>query len=546
MLFGLIKLTWFDITTVGLTLVTIVSVQILNAIWSSIDDKTASSSSSPPTSSDNNGVRKSLKINELKSLMSNDSTTTNDSNTNTATTTNGKLQKQQSEQIENVSLSTTSSSLSTQNSPPPPPPPLPPLLSSFSLSSLSSPASSYPINVRNSVSYLFNGNGVSIPSIHPTTSIPDNLSDEYHEDEDTISLENLFPCDQSEIYASKKISYIIDEFIQTEGNYVNNLKKGLKNYGNLQKYDQLPEALKGDDKQQQLLGNIAEILELHEKEILPLMLRNQRDLKSMFDEMAQSIDKNQFYCYITFTMHKKTSLELRKENREFFQNYQNEINDRLGIDSFLVQPIQRLTRYPLLLQQLINEFYKSGINCKPVLASLCKLETRMRRLLEVVNQSEEIHCIEEIPPELHLEQLGSFRRSTEFDAYNHRSRKKFHSKVFLFDQCLLCTEVRKRRLAFKHSYTWDTIELKLNTSKNITLLTKAASLSGSSTNTHSSVKEEYEFSSPEAISINQWLRCARRIIEHSRIEESQKGKLVLPMDLVLGVAFAIWFIWHYL
>lgn len=111
-----------------------------------------------------------------------------------------------------------------------------------------------------------------------------------HEDEDTISLENLFPCDQSEIYASKKISFIIDEFIQTEGNYVNNLKKGLKNYGDLQKYDQLPDTLKGEDKQQQLLGNIAEILQLHEKEILPLMLRNQRDLKSMFDEMAQYID----------------------------------------------------------------------------------------------------------------------------------------------------------------------------------------------------------------------------------------------------------------
>lgn len=71
---------------------------------------------------------------------------------------------------------------------------------------------------------------------------------------------------------------------------MNNLKKGLKNYGDLQKYDQLPDTLKGEDKQQQLLGNIAEILQLHEKEILPLMLRNQRDLKSMFDEMAQYID----------------------------------------------------------------------------------------------------------------------------------------------------------------------------------------------------------------------------------------------------------------
>ncbi|XP_065367312.1 kalirin isoform X1 [Calliphora vicina] len=543
MLYGLINITWFDIFTVGFTVVAIVLVQILNVLWASLEDKTAVATL--PQKSDNNEVRKSLKLSELKSLISNDSTT-NDSNTTTITAaaTNGKLQKQQSEQIENGSLTSTSS-LPTS---PPPPPPLPPLLSSFSLSSLSPTASSYPLNVRNSVSYLFNGNGVSIPTSHHNSSLPDNLSDEYHEDEDTISLENLFPCDQSEIYASKKISYIIDEFLQTEGNYVNNLKKGLKNYGALQKYDQLPEALKGDDKQQQLLGNIKEILELHEKEILPLMLRNQRDLKSMFDEMAQSIDKNQFYCYVTFTMHKKTSLELRKDNREFFQNYQNEINDRLGIDSFLVQPIQRLTRYPLLLQQLINEFYKSGINCKPVLASLCKLETRMRRLLEVVNQSEEIFSIEEIPTELNIELLGSFRRSTEFDAYNHRSRKKFHCKVFLFDQCLLCTEVRKRRLAFKHYYTWDLIELKLNTSKSITLLSKAASSSssGSASNSHSSIKEEYEFSSPESISINQWLRCARRIIEHSRIEESQKGKLVLPMDLILGVVFAVWYIWHYL
>lgn len=105
-----------------------------------------------------------------------------------------------------------------------------------------------------------------------------------------MSLENLFPCDQSEIYATKKISFIIDEFVQTEENYVNNLKKGLQNYGGLQKYDRLPESLKGEDKQKLLLGNVAEILELHEKQILPLMLRNQRDLKSMFDEMAQQID----------------------------------------------------------------------------------------------------------------------------------------------------------------------------------------------------------------------------------------------------------------
>lgn len=111
-----------------------------------------------------------------------------------------------------------------------------------------------------------------------------------HEDEDTISLENLFPCDQSEIYASKKISFIIDELIQTEENYVNNLRKGLANYGNISNRKDLPEALQNNDKRSELLGNIEEIIVLHERHILPMMLRNHNDLKQLFDDFAGYFD----------------------------------------------------------------------------------------------------------------------------------------------------------------------------------------------------------------------------------------------------------------
>ncbi|XP_059226539.1 kalirin isoform X2 [Stomoxys calcitrans] len=502
MLYGLINLTWFDLITVGFTVIVVVVVQILNALWSLQESKGIDCIDKSLVSDDN--VTKSLKINDATtksvaspSLMGGTAAAAASfDRTSTATppgtptaavaaSTNGKLQKQQSEQCEN------------------------------------------------------------------------------HEDEDTISLENLLPCDHTEIYSSRKISYIIDELLQTEGNYINNLKRGMENYGNLDKYDKLPETLKGVGIQQQLLGNIGEILDLHEKQILPLMLGNQRDLKTMFDEMSSYIEKNNFYCYVTFTMHKKTSMQLRKDNREWFQNYQIEINDRLGIDSFLVQPIQRLTRYPLLLQQFISEFYKSGINCKPVLVSVCKLETRLRRLLEVVNQSEEVFNIDELPAELTPHLFGAFRRSTEFEAYSCRSRKKFKAKVFLFDQFLVCVEIRKRRLAYRNHYSWRSIELKLNSSKSVSLLLKAASGAGSidrssplsSTSSSggsgknsrdNSIKEEYEFAAPEAISVTQWIRSARKIFENARIEESQRGKFSLPMDLVLAAVFAIWFIWQYL
>ncbi|XP_061386368.1 rho guanine nucleotide exchange factor 25-like [Musca vetustissima] len=565
MFYGLVEVTYFDLVTVGFTFTVLVAVQILNALWSL---KEKGSVDSPDNcqqrKSVDENVTKLLKINENVTELGNGEATTplilhkrspsSPVTTTTAAVTvshtaattlpkNGKLQKQQSEQSENLSYFSSTSTIPNASSP-------------FSASSSSSSpttssasatssSSQTPptLSIRHSMGNLFNGNtGYSLPNFATaiTSCYPDNLSDEYHEDEDTISLENLLPCDHTEIYSSRKISYIIDELLQTEGNYINNLKKGLQNYGNLDKYDKLPDSLRGADKQQQLLGNIKEILDLHEKQILPLMLGNQRDLKTMFDEMTSYIDKNQFYCYVTFTMHKQTSMQLRKDNREWFQNYQNEINDRLGIDSFLVQPIQRLTRYPLLLSQFISEFYKSGINCKPVLVSVCKLETRMRRLLEVVNQSEEVLNIEELPSELTIGHFGAFRRSTEFEAYSCRSRKKFKAKVFLFDQFLLCVEIRKRRLAYRNHYSWGSIELKLNSSKSVSLLMKSTHGAGSNGG------KEYEFSAPEAISVTQWLRCARKIFENARIEESQRGKFSLPMDLVLGAVFAIWLIWHYL
>ncbi|XP_052838231.1 kalirin isoform X2 [Drosophila gunungcola] len=376
------------------------------------------------------------------------------------------------------------------------------------------------------------------------------LDNDSHEDEDTLSLENLFPCDQTEIYASKKISFIIDELIQTEVNYVNNLRKGLVNYGKLKDVEDLPEGLSGEAKQKLLLGNIEEILELHEQEILPLMLRNQRDLKGLFDEFAIQFEKNRFYCYVSFTMGKKSSMQLRQDNRLWLQTYQTLIKDKLGIDSFLVQPIQRLTRYPLLLQQFISEFYKSGISCKPVLTAVCKLETRMRRALDVVNQAEEIPNIEELN-ELDLQQMGNFRRSTEFDAQHFPTRKKYRSKVFLFDRSLVCTEVRKKRLAYRQHFNWENVELQrpldsssANANKIINLLVKQQE-GGASANA-SGKREEYSFVAAEAAVVKQWLQATHKIIEIARNEHARRNTFSLPMDLVLGVILAIWLIWQYL
>ncbi|KAH8296911.1 hypothetical protein KR044_000644, partial [Drosophila immigrans] len=538
-------INWFDVIPVAVTFLVIAFVQVLNVYLHILSDnagpkKTDIVSRSPETETDCLSLEhvattptspQRLSISPRTSLVS----------------SNGKLEKQASILDCDSGISLYSVNLSS-----------PPTTTSFTSTTCATPATSPTANS----SPTFNShNGFLAHTLSFET-----LGDEYHEDEDTLSLENLFPCDQTEIYASKKISFIIDELIQTEVNYVNNLRKGILNYGKLQDCENLPDGLRGEDRQKLLLGNISEILELHESEILPLMLRNQRDLKGLFDEFAVHFEKNNLYCYVGFTMGKKSSMQLRQENREwlqvssylllhketnwmttelYFQSYQTSIKDKLGIDSFLVQPIQRLTRYPLLLQQFISEFYKSGISCKPVLSAVCKLETRMRRQLDVVNQSEEISNIDELN-EFDLKQQGNFRRSTEFDAQHFPTKKKYRAKVFLFDRCLVCTEVRKRRLAYRQHFNWEHVELQrplesttVNANKIINLLVKQP-------DKDKGKREEYSFLAAEASVVKQWLLATHKIIEIARHEQSQLNTFSLPMDLVLGVVLAIWLIWQYL
>lgn len=82
-------------------------------------------------------------------------------------------------------------------------------------------------------------------------------------------------------------------------------------------------------------------------------------------------------------------------HRGYFKEIQNEIGDKLGVNSFLVQPIQRLPKYKLLLGQLISELGKrlEDDGVKQQIAACCLAEKRLQRLLDTVNGSMNINDI---------------------------------------------------------------------------------------------------------------------------------------------------------
>lgn len=120
--------------------------------------------------------------------------------------------------------------------------------------------------------------------MHPETlqifnSIKTDYLHYFREDEIEIELRDK---------SDKCVHPILEELIHTEETYVNNLFTGLENYGNIFQRKDLPLGLRG--KKYDLFGNIEQIAEFHRDEFLPMLQRNRRDLKRLFDEFLEFLD----------------------------------------------------------------------------------------------------------------------------------------------------------------------------------------------------------------------------------------------------------------
>lgn len=96
-------------------------------------------------------------------------------------------------------------------------------------------------------------------------------------------------------------------------------------------------------------------------------------------------------------MNRTKSQLICSQHTYFFSRRQEQIGDKLGLNSFLVKPIQRLPHYKMLFNQMIVELLKNmdDESLKPLIAICCKTEKYVQKLLDTVNESININDIEE-------------------------------------------------------------------------------------------------------------------------------------------------------
>nr|KAF6313954.1 MCF.2 cell line derived transforming sequence [Pipistrellus kuhlii] len=179
-------------------------------------------------------------------------------------------------------------------------------------------------------------------------------------------------------------NHVLNELIQTEKIYVRELFTVLLGYkaemDNPEMFDLMPPLLR--NKKDVLFGNMAEIYEFHSN-LFMSSLENCMDAPERVG-LCFLERKTDFQMYAKYCQNKPRSEAIWKKYSEcaFFQECQRKLKHRLGLDSYLLKPVQRLTKYQLLLKELL----KYSKDCEGSEQLKVALDT-MLDLLKSVNDS---------------------------------------------------------------------------------------------------------------------------------------------------------------
>lgn len=186
------------------------------------------------------------------------------------------------------------------------------------------------------------------------------------------------------------------------------------------------------EKEKILFGNIEEIYSFHSNVFLKELEKYQKipeDVGHCFVTWAKSFD-----MYVTYCKNKSdsTALLILPDVTAYFDKMQRTNNILHPIQSYLIMPVQRITRYQLLLKELL-------INCDEGLQD--EIRDGLEVMLSVPKKANDAVALSELEGcEVNIETLGDVILQdgfvVEFSKSLLPTRKK-ERRVFLFDHHLI-------------------------------------------------------------------------------------------------------------
>ncbi|NXO17970.1 MCF2L factor, partial [Oriolus oriolus] len=217
-------------------------------------------------------------------------------------------------------------------------------------------------------------------------------------------------------------SHIINELIETERVYVEELQSIIEGYASEMDNPNLahliPSALQ--NKKEILFGNLPEIYDFHNRIFLKEIencIENPELLARCFLKRKEDLQIYEKYC-----QNKPRSEALWRQCGDsiFFQECQRKLDHKLSLDAYLLKPVQRITKYQLLLKEMLK--------CSKNSEGTAELEEALATVLDIIKSvNDSMHQIAITGYEGDVSELGKLLMQGSFNVWT--DHKKGHNKV---------------------------------------------------------------------------------------------------------------------
>ncbi|XP_055621760.1 uncharacterized protein LOC129765449 isoform X2 [Toxorhynchites rutilus septentrionalis] len=302
------------------------------------------------------------------------------------------------------------------------------------------------------------------------------------------------PCEDEP--KQTKLSYLIEELLITERNYINTLELGITTYiTNVFSESTLPPELL--NMKYHIFGNIEYIHQFHQSILLPKLIACGKDAVRIADVFCRHIENDSFYGYVLYSLYHPKSQRLYVKFSGFFEKHQNTSGDKLGVKSFFLQPIQRLPRYKLILdsiaKSLLSDNQPDDHDIQTKLQLVCRAGDAMQNFINTMNECMAVNDIaecektedeevemgfgvlkpvnvligqnsenqtlflyprsddnQERSKPINILHQGKFRKVFPMFINDIRQRRQYQGKLFVFERCVIYTEqTRPKALTYR-------------------------------------------------------------------------------------------------
>ncbi|XP_066509793.1 rho guanine nucleotide exchange factor 40-like isoform X1 [Hoplias malabaricus] len=244
-----------------------------------------------------------------------------------------------------------------------------------------------------------------------------------------------------------KLRHIVDEMVTTEREYVRSLRYIIDHYFPEMERVDLPQDLRG--KRSVIFGNLEKLVDFHSQYFL-------KELESCCNHPLRVSHcflrhQDQFGLYALYSKNKpKSDALLASHGNSFFRHKQLELEDKMDLASYLLKPIQRMSKYALLLKDLIKEVSEAQeqeLSYLRAAAEMVKFQLRHGNDLLAMDAIRD--C------DVNLKEQGQLVRQDEFTIFY--GRKKCQRHVFLFEDLVLFSKPKRIEggldvYIYKHSF----------------------------------------------------------------------------------------------